>query len=957
MKQSPTRWLTAALFIAALAVTGFFVVVTYKNIRQVQAQNHETTRALFFLTLTQKLTDDIQELADAQRGYIFTSRDSFTAAHAEALLRLEKDTVTLLQAAEKNPQRKKEISVLIRLVKDRVSDSRNTVAVYNTLGIDAVVNKIRSGVSNQISDKLRQALQDLKSADQATINKANNYLEGTAQQTSYRFFVLSSAFFALLSAFLLFIYFDFKKENKMDEQLRLQASLINTIPDVVFTLDKDFNIKTWNRYAEELYGIPGKEAVNSHISRLFTIIYDEDRKIKTLATLHASGSYKDEYEVIKKNKEKIFVLASVSTMLDNNGELMGYVAVHRDISERKKLEDSHREFSRELSKQVKLQTAETINILERITDGFLALDNRFTFTFVNQKAGDMLGHSIGQMVGKNIFTDFTDTTSSAFNQACERSFTTQQYIFLENYYAPLDKWFENDIYPSPDGLSVFFKDITFKKNAETALKESEERYRHLIEFIHAGLVVHKPNGKIFLYNQEACRLLGLTPEEMEAKKSSADGWNFVSADGKKLELDEYPVKQVIRTKRPLNNMIAGIDNAITNSRIWVLVNAFPEFDDAMQLKQVVVTFVDITDRKKAEEELKTSEANLNMAQSLAKIGSWEFSFATRELKWTKELYRIYEFSNIPSSDLYEAYRKKIHPEDLPRLDKLLEQTIKTKKGYTYQHRILMDDNAVKYILGIGEVMLDEKGEVTGLKGTGQDITSIIRAEEKLENSYKEIKQLVAHLQEVREEERTNMAREIHDELGQQLTGLKMYISWLNKKVTSEEPDIREKFNATIELIEDTIKSVRKISMDLRPSMLDDLGLLAAMEWQSNEFTKRSGVNTEFINQTGNREIPSRFKTGLFRIYQESLTNVARHADAKKIVSSLKFDKGNLVLTITDDGKGFAFKNVEGKKTLGIFGMKERTMEMGGKYEIKSEPGRGTTVSVTIPLNLFNNEPV
>ena len=226
---------------------------------------------------------------------------------------------------------------------------------------------------------------------------------------------------------------------------------------------------------------------------------------------------------------------------------------------------------------------------------------------------------------------------------------------------------------------------------------------------------------------------------------------------------------------------------------------------------------------------------------------------------------------------------------------------------------------------------------------------MIKAEEKLQQSYQHIRQLVNHLQDIREEERTNIAREIHDELGQQLTGLKMYISWLNKKITSQEAEIQDKFTATLELIEETIKSVRKISMDLRPSMLDDLGLLAALEWQSNEFEKRSGIVTRFNNLTANKEIPAKLRTGLFRIFQESLTNVARHADAKKIIASLKFDDYNLTLTITDDGKGFTVKNIESKKTLGLFGMKERTMEMGGKYEIKSELGKGTTVSIIVPF--------
>jgi PAS domain S-box-containing protein len=953
MKQLSPRLLITGFFIIAFAVIGFFVVVTYKNVQQIQLQNRQTTSSLNFLLITEKLRDDLQELSAAQRGYVFTSRENHAAPHKKAVEDLIEDIDSLTVMMRKSQTRQKEINTIIALVQQRINDSKHAIALFDSSGIYAVVDELKTGASKRISDSLRYAVKVMELADHSIINESNKYLETTAQKTSYRFFTLSFIFLGILVGFLLLIYVDFKKKERVAAQLQYQASLIDTIPDAIFTTDKNFIVKSWNKYAAELYGIAESEAIGLPINALFTIHNTKEKTDESLSILNKKGFYKDEYQVTKRNKEVIFVLASVNTIPDGNGDVRGYVAVHRDITERKKLEDRQKEFSLELAKEVTLKTAETTNILERITEGFLALDSNFTFKFVNKKAGEILGHLPEQMIGKNIFTDFNKTASQAFNEACSVSFQQQRYTFFENHYMPLNTWLENDIYPSPDGLSIFFKDVTFKRNAETALKESEERYRHLIEYIHAGVVVHRPDSSILLYNQEAARLLGLqekVPLDESATATNTD-WLFISAEGKRLTIEEYPVMQVIRSGKPLSNFIAGIENPASHSRFWVLVNAFPEFDDAMQLKQVVVTFVDITDGKKAAEELKRSEDNLNMAQYIAKTGSWEFNMQTNELKWSKELYRIFELENTPSDQLYEAYRQKFHPEDVSKLDAMMQQAMENKRGYTYQHRIIDNNGNVKHILGIGEVILSENGELIGLKGTGQDITDIIKAEEKLQSSYKQIKQLVTHLQDIREQERTNMAREIHDELGQQLTGLKMYISWLNKKVLNQEPDIKEKFNAAIELIEDTIKSVRKISMDLRPSMLDDLGLLAALEWQSNEFEKRSGINTEFINQTENRDIPARLKTGLFRIYQESLTNVARHADAKKIVSSLKFDKNNLVLTITDDGKGFAFKNIESKKTLGLFGMKERTMEMGGKYEIISEPGNGTTVSVIVPLNI------
>jgi PAS domain S-box-containing protein len=946
MKQLSTRLIIGVFFVVAFSFIGFFVVATYKNVSHTKTLNQKTSRSLHLLMLTERVVDNIEELNAAQRGYTFTSSHDYRQPHQLAVKKLGEDIDSLYAFSKAAKERNEEVTYLTSLVQEKIIDSKHSLRIFDSAGVNAIVDKIRSGVSKKINDSLRAALQQMELVNRTVINESNQYLEDSSKETSYRFFILSFVFSVILVSFLLLIYVDFKRKEKIAAQLRYQASLIENLPDAIFTTDRNFIVESWNRYAAELYNISGTEATGKALATLMTIHNSDEEKKVSLAALNKTGFYKAEYLVTKQNNEQIYVLASINTIVNNEGMITGYIAVHRNITERRRLEDSQKEFSKELEKQVKIKTAETTNILERITDGFLALDGNFTFTFVNKKAGEMLGHDPAYMIGKNIFTGFGEISSPVFNEACQTAFKSQQYVFLENYYHPLNRWLENDIYPSADGLSVFFKDITFKKRTETALKESEERYRHLIENIHAGVVVHQPDAAIILYNQEASRLLGIK----EDQKIPLAEWYSVSADGERLTQEEYPALHVIRTGEPLINIVAGIDKPGREGRTWVLMNAFPEFDEEKNLKQVVLTFVDITDAKRAEEKLKRSEYELNMAQGIAKTGSWEYNLHTRELKWSKELYRIYELEDTPAGELYEKYRQRFHPEDLPSLDTTLQRAIENKKGYTYQHRIVVGNGAIKHILGIGEIIQNENGDVTGLKGTGQDISEMIKAEEKLQNSYKQIKQLVTHLQDIREQERTSMAREIHDELGQQLTGLKMYISSLYKKIAPQEEDIREKFGSTLELIENTIKSVRKISMDLRPSMLDDLGLMAALEWQSNEFEKRSGIDSDFINETGNTEIPNRLKTGLFRIYQESLTNVARHADAKKIVSSLKLENNSLVLTITDDGKGFSFKNIESKKTLGLFGMKERTLEMGGHYEIKSEPGLGTTVSVTVPLS-------
>lgn len=247
----------------------------------------------------------------------------------------------------------------------------------------------------------------------------------------------------------------------------------------------------------------------------------------------------------------------------------------------------------------------------------------------------------------------------------------------------------------------------------------------------------------------------------------------------------------------------------------------------------------------------------------------------------------------------------------------------------------------------GTMILLDEGPC--LIGMGIDVTEKVKAGEELKNSYDHIRALATHLQNIREEERTSIAREIHDELGQQLTGLKMDIAWLARKLGRQDDEIENKIKSTLQLTDETVKTVRRISTELRPSILDDLGIIAAIEWHSTEFGNRFSLQTEFKTELSQLDLEPATATGLFRIYQESLTNVLRHANANKITSSLYINESVLVMNITDDGKGFDINTIRDKKTLGLLGMKERTLIMGGDYEIKSNFGKGTSVTVSVPL--------
>jgi signal transduction histidine kinase len=214
----------------------------------------------------------------------------------------------------------------------------------------------------------------------------------------------------------------------------------------------------------------------------------------------------------------------------------------------------------------------------------------------------------------------------------------------------------------------------------------------------------------------------------------------------------------------------------------------------------------------------------------------------------------------------------------------------------------------------------------------------------LTKANEDLQTLSAHLQSVRENERTIIAREIHDELGQILTGLQINFS----NMTMELPQT-EKTKTMSELIDNSIQTVQRISEDLRPSLLDKLGILPALEWHAEEFQTHMGIKCSVMSNTEDLVLDKDRSTAVFRIFQETLTNVARHANATIVKTDLIKENGSLILKITDDGKGITEKEIFSPKSFGIIGMRERTHFVNGELKINSVRGEGTTVTVSMPL--------
>jgi signal transduction histidine kinase len=225
-----------------------------------------------------------------------------------------------------------------------------------------------------------------------------------------------------------------------------------------------------------------------------------------------------------------------------------------------------------------------------------------------------------------------------------------------------------------------------------------------------------------------------------------------------------------------------------------------------------------------------------------------------------------------------------------------------------------------------------------------------RAEDKLRRSLEQLRALTNYLQYVREEERTRIAREVHDELGQALTGLKLDLSLLAKRLPQGSRELHEKTRTMISHIDATIQTVRRIATELRPGILDSLGLVAAIEWQANEFQTRSGVPCEVTATIDDAHLPHDFTTVFFRIFQETLTNVIRHAKATRVEVQLEeADDDRLVMKVRDNGRGISEEDQVKTTSFGLVGMRERAMLIGGEVTLQGSPGKGTTVTLRVPL--------
>jgi PAS domain S-box-containing protein len=586
-------------------------------------------------------------------------------------------------------------------------------------------------------------------------------------------------------------------------------------------------------------------------------------------------------------------------------------------------------------------------MVEHIFDVVFVLDGFGRYVYASPSIEEKLGYRPEELIGQSAFEalhpEDLDHVMGVFMEAVVQPGTTREMVYRIVHRDGSARHMEGvgRAIVGPDGQPygvINARDVTERRAAEDALRASEARFRALLEALPDALARVSADGLILDFHVPPTFEVDVRPEDVRGRRV-ADVLPPAFAG-----VYEAVLAQLRETGEPFTYRYETTAGGKPRHRELRVVGN--------EAGEVIAVIRDVTAEVAAADALRQQEALVR--QVVTSVPVIAFAFApdgTITLAEGRGLTQIGSSSeDLVGRSVFEAYAK--YPGILraarAALDGEAINLVAEVRGHAFDAYLA----PVRDLVGRVTRVIGVAADVTELKAQqdalARQAEALAEQTAELERSRADLRALAAHLQEVREEERARISREVHDVLGQQLTAIRLGVGALARRLAAD-PEGEARADDTRALIDETIQRVRDIAAELRPGILDDLGLASALEWYAERFGARAGLPCRLAVAGTDEAVPPEAATAVFRIFQETLTNAARHARASAVDARLEVTPGRILLRVRDDGVGIAPERLEAARTLGLLGMRERARALGGTVEIEGAPGDGTTVTVRIPL--------
>ena len=743
-----------------------------------------------------------------------------------------------------------------------------------------------------------------------------------------------------------------RAELMRDHHARFLNALLAAAPTPIYYKDVEGHYLGCNPAFEKLTGVSMEKMRGKTVADIWPGEFAQRCREQDMELMRNPGIQIYDNLVPTATGQPCHAVFYKSTFNNIEGKIAGIVGVLLDITDRIQAEEAQRKSQRQL--------ADTIDFLP---DATLAVDKDNRIIVWNRAIEKMTGIPAVKMLGKGghvetipfygearphltdlVFMD-NEELAVRYPKIVREGESLSADVFCNALYNNKGAWVFAKASPLHDqdgrivGAIESIRDITAHKRAEEALKLSEERYRLLFNKMIDGFALHDiicdkqglPSDYRFLeVNPAFEKLTGLRAADIIGKTV--------------LEVLPNTEPEWIATygRVALTGGSAYFENYAQELGKYFEVTAF-----SPKKGQFACIFTDITARKQAEKELLASRVFIgNIVNTIAdpvfvKDANHRFTLVNSALckligRPQEEIVGKSDYDFFPAEqvevflekdrELLETGKENINEESITSSESKEVRTIITRKTR------YVDPAGKRFVVGVI-----------------RDITDRKKMEEELLTLTIQLRDLSTHLQSIREEESTRISQRIHDDLGQALTALKMDLAWMEKRMPPDLPALTGKVAGMKSLIDSTVRVVQNISMELHPSILDDLGLVPAIEWYTGEFQERSGLVCRVCIDPPDLSPDKDISAAFFRIIQEALTNVARHAEASQVKISLRRQASAFELTISDNGKGIGKEQILSPTSFGLLQIRERALSHGGEARFESAPGKGTTLHVTVPL--------